>query len=32
MPPTSRLHAITRRFFFEQAYFGLGGLALASLL
>ena len=32
MPPTSRLHAITRRFFFEQAYFGLGGLALASLV
>ncbi|HWJ55886.1 MAG TPA: DUF1501 domain-containing protein, partial [Vicinamibacterales bacterium] len=32
--PTSKpaLHAITRRFFFEQAYFGLGGLALASLL
>ena len=27
-----RLHAITRRFFFEQADFGLGGLALASLL
>jgi hypothetical protein len=32
MPPASRLHAVTRRFFFEQAYFGLGGLALASLL
>ena len=32
MPPTDRLHAVTRRFFFEQAYFGLGGLALASLL
>src|SRR4029453_18325610 len=32
MPATSRLNAITRRFFFEQAYFGLGGLALASLL
>jgi hypothetical protein len=32
--PTSKsaLHSITRRFFFEQAYFGLGGLALASLL
>ena len=30
--PKSALHAITRRFFFEQAYFGLGGLALASLL
>jgi hypothetical protein len=32
--PTSKsaLHAVTRRFFFEQAYFGLGGLALASLL
>ncbi len=32
MPPTTGLHAITRRFFFEQAYFGLGGLALASLV
>ena len=30
--PTSRLHAVTRRFFFEQAYFGIGGVALASLL
>src|SRR5215204_2028581 len=30
--PSHRLNAITRRFFFEQAYFGLGGLALASLL
>ncbi len=30
--PKSALHAVTRRFFFEQAYFGLGGLALASLL
>jgi len=30
--PAAGLHAITRRFFLEQAYFGLGGLALASLL
>jgi uncharacterized protein (DUF1501 family) len=30
--PKSALRATTRRFFFEQAYFGLGGLALASLL
>jgi hypothetical protein len=29
---TTKLHGLTRRFFFEQAYFGLGGLALASLL
>jgi hypothetical protein len=28
----SRIHAATRRTFLEQAYFGLGGLALASLL
>src|SRR5215213_4364017 len=32
MPPVSRVHAATRRTFLEQTYFGLGGLALASLL
>ena len=32
MPPVSRVHAATRRTFLEHAYFGLGGLALASLL
>jgi hypothetical protein len=30
--PKPALRAVTRRFFFEQAYFGLGGLALASLV
>ncbi|MEN3337893.1 MAG: hypothetical protein V7647_1569 [Acidobacteriota bacterium] len=29
---TARLHHITRRHFFEQASFGIGGLALASLM
>jgi hypothetical protein len=32
MRPVNRLHLQTRRTFLEQAYFGLGGLALASLL
>ena len=32
MRPVSRVHAATRRMFLEHAYFGLGGLALASLL
>src|SRR4051812_30577511 len=35
MPPrdlTARLHHITRRHFFERASFGIGGLALASLM
>jgi len=27
---SATLRAVTRRHFFEQAYFGLGGLALAS--
>ena len=30
--PTSALRGLTRRHFFEQASFGIGGLALASLL
>ena len=31
-PATSSLRGITRRHFFEQASFGIGGLALASLM
>ena len=30
--PTPALRAVTRRHFFEQAAFGIGGLALASLM
>ena len=30
--PASSLRTVTRRHFFEQASFGIGGLALASLM